>query len=209
MSKILAIGDVHCKDWIFDKVEKVADKYDKIVFCGDFCDDWGASAGDRIRTLERVYELNKDPKYSFVMGNHDLAYLLGQNLYKAGHNMTAQLLLDSPERKHLKELLKGMPITLEIDGVTFSHAGITEGWKGHERLDDLWHSNSPVWARPSTHTYKNVKQVFGHTPQETCIEIDDNIWCIDTFSTRPDGTPIGDYAVLEIIDGEEFNAVQL
>lgn len=39
MSRVLAIGDIHTKTWIVDKVSKVIDDYDKVVFCGDYADD--------------------------------------------------------------------------------------------------------------------------------------------------------------------------
>ena len=44
---------------------------------------------------------------------------------------------------------------------------------------------------------------------KTCQEIQPNVWCIDTFSTMPDGGLFGDGSVLEIIDGEKFSKAYL
>ncbi len=43
MGKILAIGDIHTKIWVIEKVAKVINGYDRVVFCGDYADDFSAS----------------------------------------------------------------------------------------------------------------------------------------------------------------------
>ena len=43
MGKILAIGDIHTKIWIIEKVAKVINDYDKVILCGDYADDFSAS----------------------------------------------------------------------------------------------------------------------------------------------------------------------
>jgi predicted phosphodiesterase len=50
MAKILAIGDIHTKIWIIKKVAKVINDYDKVVFCGDFADDFSASPQNTLDT---------------------------------------------------------------------------------------------------------------------------------------------------------------
>lgn len=125
---------------------------------------------------------------------------------QSGYNSITRVLIDSPENKALKEWLIGLAIIIEIDGVAYSHAGLTNQWSGAENVSGLWNDLSPIWARPSGNsTYKDVPQVFGHTPSETCYEVKQGVWCIDTFSTMPDGTPFGDGSVLQVIDGKKFS----
>lgn len=203
--KILAVGDIHTKTWIIDLVESVIDNYDAVVFVGDYADNWGAGSQDTISTWRHLKALaEKYPdKFNAVLGNHDYAYL--HNVPCSGHNYTAEMLLNAPENRHLKDWLFCLPVTLEIDGVTYAHAGLDERWDGK----DMWDDTSPMWVRPSWSKYKNIPQVVGHTPQYTCTEVEPNIWVIDTFSQYRDGRPIGDGSMLEVIDGQKFKKIKL
>lgn len=209
--KTLAIGDIHTKVWIVDEVEKLVGKYDAIVFVGDYADDWNKDALDTIDTWQKLYFLQQahPEKVKLVLGNHDFIYSRKTPTLQSGYNSITQLAINSPANNYLKQWLLGLPITLEVDGVTFSHAGVAKGWDGTQEMSDLWQDNSPIWVRPSWAEYLQIPQVFGHTPQATCTELHPNIWAIDTFSTRSDGTPIGDHTVLEIKDGKKFKKVKL
>jgi hypothetical protein len=199
--KILCVGDLHCKIWIIDEVEQLVDKYDAVVFCGDYADDWGADGLESIDTWHKLYMLaEKHPgKVKPVLGNHDFIYVNKTPSLQSGYNSVTQLAINSPANRYLKEWLLSLPITLEVDGITFSHAGIAEGWDGTTEMSDLWQDHSPLWVRPSWGSYLQAPQVFGHTPQKTCTELYPKIWAIDTFSTDSDGKPLGDNTVLEII----------
>jgi hypothetical protein len=149
-----------------------------------------------------------------VIGNHDFAYIHKEIAGRSsGWNSTTYTLINAPENKKLKDWLMSLPIVLELDGVTFSHAGITEEWNGEFDVWSLWEANSPIWARPDEFggniTYKNIKQVFGHNPSPTIWTPAKNAWCIDTFSEYTDNTPVGDFTVLEIIGGKKFNIRKL
>lgn len=209
--RVLAIGDIHTKKWIIDKVEALVDKYDAIVFCGDYADDWGASGLDSISTWRKLYYLQEayPEKVRLVRGNHDYVYLEDVPSLQSGYNQMTQFLIDSDENKYLKGWLKSLPLVLELDGVTYAHGGIDERWSGETDVDTMWSQISPIWVRPDWARYKNIPQVVGHTPQRTCTEIIPNVWLIDTFSTMPDGSPIGDGTVLEVIDGKTFNKIPL
>ena len=94
--------------------------------------------------------------------------------------------------------------------MSYSHAGISNQWSGSEEVSGLWNDTSPIWARPGGNiTYKDIFQIFGHTPSETCYEVQNGAWCIDTFSTMPDGSPFGDGSVLQIIDGKKISKLYL
>jgi hypothetical protein len=203
--KVLAVGDIHTKTWIIDMVQEMLPDYDAVVFCGDYADNWGASAEDTINTWWRLKLLAYlyPEKFHAVLGNHDYAYL--HDVDCLGHSEQAEWLLNVPENKPLKDWLSGLPITVEIDGVTYSHAGLDEHWDG----TDMWNDRSPVWVRPVRAVYKQIPQVVGHTPQETVTEVQPGIWLIDTFSQYRDGTnrPIGDGSMLAVTDGKQFEIV--
>jgi hypothetical protein len=181
-------------------VEKLIDEYDAIIFCGDYADDWGKESEDSIKTWKRLYDFcNKYPDKVFaVCGNHDIIYIRKTPSLQSGYNQLTQFIVDVPANKYLKNWLLTLPITLEKDGITFSHAGISKGWNGKTDIDSLWQDNSPIWVRPGQAEYLQVPQVFGHSPQPTCTELHKDIWAVDTFCTFSDGTPIGDHTVLEI-----------
>jgi predicted MPP superfamily phosphohydrolase len=212
MGKVLAIGDIHTKIWIVEKVSKVINNYDRIIFCGDYADDFSASPQDTLNTWKslRDLQIKHKNKVSLVLGNHDYIYVYDTPSMQTGYNPITHTLINAPENKNLKEWLASLPIIIEIDGVAYSHAGIANEWSGAEDVSGLWNDTSPIWARPgSSTTYKSTSQVFGHTPTETCREIKDRLWCIDTFSTYPDGRPFGDGSVLQIIDGKKFTKLYM
>lgn len=210
MSKVLAIGDIHTKNWIIKRVSKIIGNYDKVVFCGDYADDFNAGPKDTLSTWKLLKSLQSKykNKVNLVIGNHDYIYVHATSSLQTGYNQITQTLINAPENKDLKQWLIDMPTVLEIDGVTYSHAGITNEWSGDQATTGLWNDTSPIWARPhGSATYKNIPQVFGHTPMETCQEVQPKVWCIDTFSTMPDGSPFGDGSVLEIINGKKFSKI--
>ncbi len=209
--KVLAVGDIHCKTDIIDKVWQAVDYYNRVVFVGDYADDWKASHQDSIDTWKRLKDFQEahPSKVRVLVGNHDYIYANYTKSTQSGYNLLTQTLIDTPENRELREWLRTLPVTLEIDGVLYSHAGIDESWNGKEDTNSLWADNSPIWTRPDDTDYIQVPQVFGHTPSQTCYEVKPNVWCIDTFSTYPDGTPVGDYTVLEITDGSTFDIKSL
>lgn len=209
--RVLAVGDLHTKLWIVEAVKRIVDDYDAIVFIGDYADDWGKGPVATIDIWKAVYDLQREhpDKVKVLMGNHDYGYVNHTKSISGGYNPIVQVLLYTPENKRLRRWLSELPVEMVIDGVTYSHAGVTEEWENSSDRANLWSDESPLWARPYDYTYKDFPQVFGHTPSNTCWEIQPNVWCIDTFSTLPDGDFIGDCTVLEIIDGKKFNKKEL
>jgi Icc-related predicted phosphoesterase len=211
MVKILAIGDIHTKIWIIEKVAKLINDYDKVVFCGDYADDFNASPQNTLDTWNTLRDLQtkNQNKVELVIGNHDYIYVNDTPSLQSGYNPITHVSIDDPENNNLKEWLIGLPVIVELDNVSYSHAGIANEWSGAKDVCGLWNDISPIWARPGNSTYKDIPQVFGHTPSDTCYEVSNGAWCIDTFSTMPDGTPIGDGSVLQIIDGKKISKLYL
>lgn len=208
--KVLAVGDIHTKFWIIEAVKKLVNKYDQIIFVGDYADDWNSGPLSTLETwkmLKKFQENNPD-KVKLVIGNHDYIYVNNTPTMATGYNTVTQVLINSPEHKDIKEWLQKLPLIEYIDGVMYSHAGVLEAWSerynGLETIDTIWNDLSPIWVRPDQGFTFKGSQVFGHTPSKTCWEVQHNVWCIDTFSTEPNGSPIGDGSVLEITDGTKF-----
>lgn len=206
--KILAVGDVHTKTWIIDEIEKLVGDYDHIVFLGDYADNFNTSATQSIATWYALKAfMESSSTVHAVLGNHDYAYIHSEVAGRSsGWNTATFTLLNAPENKKLKDWLLTLPVIFQLDGITFSHAGVTEGWNGSLEIDDLWNDASPIWARPrawgGVSRYKNIPQVFGHNPSKEIWNPQPGIWCIDTFSETYKNQPIGDQTVLEINNGE-------
>lgn len=217
--RVLAIGDIHAKPNIVSEAIKRLAEYDKIVFLGDYCDDWESCHGSALKvaqgsieTLRTIQKLEREhpDKIIPLLGNHDYQYFTRYR-YSGYSELTKTLLGADP---WLMGWMGNLELVVRIDEVAYSHAGLTEEWleyvKKKKKKLDLAQMFSPIWARPESlvpyfvnqPTYVKGKQVFGHTPVKTCTEVAPEQWCVDTFSTKPDGERIGDCSVLEIIDGE-------
>jgi hypothetical protein len=209
--RVLAVGDIHTKTWIFDLVESVVNDYDAVVFCGDYADDWSASALDSLHSWDALRKLclAYPTKVKAVRGNHDYIYTEDTPTMQSGYNYSTQTLLDAPENRELKDWLRDLPLILELDGVHYAHAGIDERWDGSFDMSSIWKDTSPIWTRPDWAQYKKIPQVVGHTPQKTINEVRRNIWLIDTFSTYPNGYPIGDGSMLVVTDGISFEKINI
>lgn len=128
-------------------------------------------------------------------------------------------------QRRVHELMKDIPTRIAwTDGtIVATHAGLTRRW-GVRRFGHAWtgmtarhiadglnrlseHPGSlaalymdddgPLWARPGHGDYDDhLTQVSGHTPVPSAGNVE-GVWLCDTFSTMPDGTPIGDRNILE------------
>jgi hypothetical protein len=201
---------------MFYEVAELLEHYDKVVFLGDYVDNWNTPAYKSIGAWKALHMLMQShpDKVHAVIGNHDYSYIHPEIAGRSsGWNPDTFTALTFPENKYLKEWLLSLPVTIELDGVTFSHAGVTEQWNGQEDVPSLWNDASPIWARPrqmgGNVTYVNIPQVIGHNPSQQIWNPEPNIWCVDTFSEHQDNSPIGDQSLLEIIDGKEFNIFTL
>lgn len=204
---ILFVGDIHTKLYIIDLVEQLLNdsnmNIDKVVFTGDYVDDWGCSTQDNINTLKYIVSFKNRYKDKVVLliGNHELSYL-GHPC--SGHKQSDEL------TNLLKINISYLDVFFSYRNILASHAGVTSNWK--EIFDDKFGWNlpyieandrlhnldeglinylsiasytsggigvcaSPLWARPKDHnwfTLPNLIQVVGHTPREG--NIFDNIY---------------------------------
>lgn len=214
--RVLSVGDIHTKTWIVYEIAELVDLYDKVVFVGDYADNWNTPGPQSLATWRLIRQLmqSNPDKVHAVIGNHDYAYIHPEIAGKSsGWDPITFTLLNTPEKKDLKDWLLSLPYKVEIDGVTFSHAGITNEWNGDESVYGMWNDLSPIWARPKQMggniTYKNIPQVIGHNTSKEIWNPEPHVWCIDTFSEDQQNNFIGDQTLLEIVDGKEFSVIKL
>lgn len=214
--KVLAIGDVHAKQWMMYEVAELVDLYDHIVFVGDYADNFNTSPTSSMATwrLLRQFMQAYPDKVHAVIGNHDYSYIHAEIAGRSsGWHPVTFTLINTPENKKIKDWLLSLPVLFELEGVTYSHAGVTNEWNGKEDVYSLWSDVSPIWARPKQMggnvTYKDIPQVIGHNPSKEIWNPEPNVWCIDTFSEDQNNQPFGDKTFLEIIDGKEFNVINI
>lgn len=214
--KILAVGDVHTKQWMIYEIAELVDLYDAVVFVGDYADNFNTSPTHSMATWRLIRQLmqSQPDKVHAVIGNHDYSYIHPEIAGRSsGWHPVTFTLLNTPENKKIKDWLLSLPYKIKLDGVTFSHAGITNEWDGKDDVYGLWNDTSPIWARPKelggNSTYKNFPQVIGHNPSKAIWNPEPHVWCIDTFSEDQNNKFIGDQTMLEIVDGKEFNVIDV
>ena len=187
--KVLMIGDVHqTKNWKrFD-----FSKYDKVIFLGDYFDNYGASWSEinPITNLLEILSLQKQDqeKYIVLLGNHDFQYIDLNEEY-SGKQVHKQYDINNFLLEHLKEFR----LVYQLKDYLFSHGGVSSVWCEDYKLESietinslLWNKvygilcfypydtswtgrnshQSVIWIRPEAlceYPWKNYNQVVGHT----------------------------------------------
>lgn len=146
--KTLICGDVHCKgSAITHRIDELFpdNTLDRIVFLGDYVDDWDMGATAMIKATEKFLAWVEEKRAQGVVvdllcGNHDLAYVCGRTSMCSGTSWRAL--------KPLHELLVDkLILATEVEGYLCTHAGLTVQWadwtfgKQEEPLDAVG------WAR--------------------------------------------------------------
>lgn len=125
----LIVGDVHLRtEWVLPAIDDVLAGHPavgRVVFTGDFCDEWNArpqTMRNGICTLVRWVEARRSQGLSvdLVFGNHDFQYLLGEQ--GPGTHMTLV--------PFVREMLfpLGLRMAHIVDGFLVTHAGLTGIW---------------------------------------------------------------------------------
>ena len=209
--KVLIIPDVHLQDWIFRVADRIMEtyKYDLVVILGDLVDShiYGADLDAYKKTMEAAAWFAK--KYRgrvvWLYGNHEIAYIDEQNCLCSGHNPNATQIVNEGLKRIRDNLIYDITVAERIDGVLFSHAGISDiynvhcletdkdCWRGWNEIIDrinntrysvLWTPQSPLWYRPNyiflPLNYGNCLQIAGHTPSKYPYFFH-NLVLVDTF----------------------------
>ncbi len=131
--KVLSIGDVHGRTY-WKSIEP--SKYDKIVFDGDYCDQYPPMTDDQIlRNLKDIIEFKKTypDKVVLLLGNHDIHYKFLNEGYDGWSgfrpSMAAMLNFLFKENEDLFQ------IAFQIDNYLWTHAGVTNGWYEYNKKE--------------------------------------------------------------------------
>ena len=127
--KVLIVGDIHVKLDILDRVKKLGENYDQVIFLGDYVDDWGVIPEGSYNSLIDVIEYKKanPDKVILLLGNHDISEWRGGHFRCSGYNEISHSLL-APGFEKNRELFK---LAHYEHGFLFSHAGFTNAWVNH------------------------------------------------------------------------------
>lgn len=209
--KVLIIPDVHLQDWMFQAADRIMEayKYDKVVVLGDLVDShiYGKDLTAYKETMwaAALFAKKYRDRIVWLYGNHEIAYIDEKNCMCSGHNFDATgIVIEGLER--IRNVLGSeIPIAARIDGVLFSHAGISDTYNAHcletdrdcwrgwnsiidtinsTEYKDLWTAQTPLWYRPNyiflPLNYGNCLQVAGHTPSKYPYFFH-NLVLMDTF----------------------------
>ena len=123
MAKTIVIGDIHgCYDELMELLEKVDLTIEDRVFAvGDL-----TVKGPKSREVLELF--SRDPRFSSVIGNHDLALVNFGKEETSSLTVVQQLTLnDLAENQHLFGSLASLPPYLELESHVIVHAGIRPG----------------------------------------------------------------------------------
>ena len=153
--KVLAIPDIHLKPWILDKADRILLKHacEKIVFLGDFVDDWGQenNIGLYNATFDSLIKFLKEHDCLICWGNHDMSYIW--NKRETGFSYMA--LQTVRERiSEVEKLMNGSYFSDKmayekaayihrIDNIIFSHGGLMQSFVEEWKSEIAEMSNKP------------------------------------------------------------------
>jgi len=196
--KIAIITDIHgSTNW--RAVMKMIDKFDKIIFLGDYFDAWNNKWPEQMNNARNIFTFQKrfPEKVDLCWANHDTSYYLNERC--SGYQ--SEYAID------IKEFFYNHEDQLEVvyiyDKWIFSHAGVSAKWMSCARIKTVEEINilfkespdyfrwvgpdsfgnnpneGPLWIRPESliiNAVKNYNQVVGHTelqdgPKVICKDI--------------------------------------
>lgn len=146
--KYLFVGDVHNHKYMFDDIKRLDQEndFDRIIFMGDYVDDWHTTNHNSLETLDIVVNLKRENwgKYTFLWGNHESSY----TGYKcSGH----QYELDDVMRIKLEEYIDFFDLYTSVmcgdKEYICTHAGITNAY-----IQEVLHNN---WRETLDNMNKN------------------------------------------------------
>ena len=134
--KILVVPDIHAKPYIVDRVFEVIDNnpFSKVIFLGDYEDDWDASPEKNYNTIKKLIELKQKmpDKIILLSGNHTQSYIFPQSFRCSGFNEeTRSLVKDLYKTKIGDKYI--FQFAFAKGNYLFTHAGVTRSFWGELR----------------------------------------------------------------------------
>lgn len=131
MENFLIISDVHHKTAKADRILKeFSADYDKVIFLGDFQDDWNDDEKLAKKTAKWTKEKLEDPKNIFILSNHDQAYRWPYNDFLKCSGWTPQKSVAVNSVLTHEDWAKFKLFHYE-NGYYFTHAGLSPYIFGH------------------------------------------------------------------------------
>ena len=151
--KFLTIGDIHGRsnwktfthnsyrqfeNWLSNDndIDMPFNKFDKVIFVGDYCDSFNISSIEILNNLKDIIEFKKlrKDKVILLLGNHDIQYFINNQIC-TGYRGELQHDLYDLFIKNI-DLFE---VAYEYNKHIWSHAGITRGWL--EEIKKVMNSN--------------------------------------------------------------------
>lgn len=154
--KYLFVGDVHNHLNIFKDVEKLDKQwnFDRIIFFGDYVDDWNTNNHHSLETLDKVFELKygNPNKYTFLLGNHELSYLG----YKcSGHQYELEDIMEVKLKENIDVFdLYTKVYTWDKGDFICTHAGLTNDFVENVLGGDEWKQTLQLMNKDILHNLK-------------------------------------------------------
>ena len=130
--KVLFVGDVHNHSYMFNDIEKLDNEYhfDRIIFTGDYVDDWMTDNHQSLETLDKIFELKRSgpSKFTFCIGNHELSYL---GYPCSGHKYELDDIMEIKLKENIDCLDFYTTVTLGDKEYVCTHAGISNQYIKH------------------------------------------------------------------------------
>lgn len=127
--KYLFVGDVHNHSYIFNDVENLDKKYnfDRIIFTGDYVDDWMTDNHQSLETLKKIIQLkhNEPDKYTFIWGNHEQSYV---GFKCSGHQFELEDIMESKLKDNINCFDFYTKVQCGNDEFYCTHAGISNDY---------------------------------------------------------------------------------
>ena len=137
---ICVIPDLHNRTEIAERViDKEINNVDKIIFLGDYYDNFFDGPEDVAKTSKLLKNYISDSKFEFLIGNHDLHYIVGEPAFRA--ITWTQEKFDAVNEILSPEDWERFNWSIPIDNWLFSHAGVNMSDYSQEKLDGILNSH--------------------------------------------------------------------
>ena len=174
--RIAVIGDVHGSSKWSSLITRNEKEYDKLVFLGDYVDDWWIS-DERIKeTLADIIfyaEYEGSNTVKLLIGNHDYQYINPNCDYQStGFRERAYPELHELFSNH-RDLFS---FAYQVDDVLFTHAGVCHSWFTHFFEGDLNEDIATQLNHPANLSQLSALTIVG-TERGGWLPFGGPLWC--------------------------------
>lgn len=206
--KIICIGDIHGSNKWKEIIKN--EKYDRVVFVGDYFDSFEFSSEVQIENFMEIIKFKEENPENVILliGNHDYHYTSFTNERYSGFQNKNMFLIRNLIMSAISQ--KMLQMCYKHEDIIFTHAGVTKTWAKEndidvnnieESINDLFLykpnkfnfcgsnfygddiTQSPIWVRPNSlkkDLLKDFRYVIGHT-EINHISLTDKIIMIDVL----------------------------